>query len=296
MGSSNNIVSLQLKRGLKASSSLWACRRRVELVSVAVDDDLQGVGATPVVGDFSSTGVRVPNTPTVDQSHRYLIRLCGAEVPSGAGLVIRGVRQAVTLRAEYAQTDQQENPIGTFVFEKEVESPWWHFIDGNVSFHFKWAQQVQSVRHIFDPLQLPGTSPSTFGIDSALLYTPNALGPFVGPYVPPGAGIPPGRDVDFLSVLREIRYPWRNTDWTLSVPLEGPGVLVMYASVRQTNPDTRLAPPQLTAPAPFNDPLQCALRPEDQFLIQHPTCRYGRVAGAMVVDLFPCCADMERET
>jgi hypothetical protein len=287
------IVRLDSRRGLTARSEHWACPTRVELVSVGVDDDLQGIGATPIPGDFSSTGLRVPTAPTVDQSHRYLFRLCGAEIPAGSGLVIRGVRQAVTIRAEYAQTNEVQVVTGIFPFEKEVTSPWWRFVDGNVSFFFRWTQQVQSVRHVFDPLQLPGTSPTTFGVDSALLYTPNALGPFVGPYVPPGAGIPPGRAVDFLSVTRELRYPWGNTDWSLSVPLTGPGVLVMYASVYQTDPATRIPPPQLTPPAPFTDPVLCGMRPEDQFLMQHPTARYGRVAGAMLLDLFPCCKDME---
>jgi len=262
-------------------------------VSASVDSDYQGIGASPVPGDYSTTGVRVPAAPTIDQNHRYLIRLCGAEIPGGAGLVVRGIRQAVTLRAEYARLSEQGLPAGTFVFEKEVTSPWWHFMDGNVSFHLKWTQQVQSRRSVYDPRQLPGASPSTWGVDSALIYTPNPLGLFVGPYVPPGAGVPPGRDVDWLGTLRELRYPWDNTDWDLSVPVIGPGVVTLWASVYQTNTATRIPPPQLTPPAPFTDPLQCALRPEDQFLIQHPTCKYGRVAGALLLELFPCCGDMK---
>lgn len=283
------------RRGLREQSPHWGCRTLVELVSASVDTDLQGVGATPYVGDYSATGVRVPAAPTVDQSHRYLIRLCGAEIPGGAGLVVRGIRQAVTLRAEYPRTSEQGLITGTFVFEREITSPWWHFVDGNVSFHLKWTQQVQSRRSVYDPAQLPGTSPSTWGVDSALLYVPPPviIGP-PPPYTPPGAGIPPGRDVDWLGTLRELRYPWSNTDWSLSVPVMGPGVVVFYASVYQTNPSTRVPPPQLTPPAPFTDPLQCALRPEDQFLIQHPSCRYGRVAGALLVELFPDCGEMPR--
>lgn len=295
MRTGRNVVSLASRRGLTAGSPHWGCRTLVELVSASVDSDLQGIGATPYPGDFSSTGVRVPAAATIDQSHRYLIRLCGAEVPAGKAMIVRGIRQAVTIREDYVKLSEVGIPVGTFVFEREVVSPWWRFMDGNVSFHLKWMQEVQSVRNVFDPLQLPGTSPSMFGVDSALLYTPNPLGPFIGPYVPPGAGIPPGRDVDFLGTIRELRYPWSNTDWDLNVPVVGPGVVVLWASVYQTNPTTRIAMPQLTPPAPFTDPVTCGLRPEDQFLLQHPQAIYGRVAGALLLDLFPCCQDMEKE-
>jgi hypothetical protein len=282
-----------LRRGLCAESPHWDCASRLELVSAAVDDDLLGIGASPVPGDFSMTGVRVPATATVDQSHRYLIRLCGAEIPGGAGLVVRGIRLAATMRAEILRTSELGVPAGAFVFEREVVSPFWHFPDGNVSFHLRWTQQVQSRRFIFSAGQVPGTSPSTFGVDSALLYTPGPGGIFPVVYTPPGAGIPPGRDVDFLGTIRDAgRYPWTNTDWDLSVPVIGPGVVTLWASVYQTNPETRIAPPQLTPPPPFTDPLVCGLRPEDQFLMQFPAdAVYGRVAGALLLDLMPCCGD-----
>lgn len=286
------VVSLASRRGLTAGSPLWACPTRVELVSAAVDTDVIGIGSTPFLGDFSQTGIRVPASPTTDQSHRYLFRLCGAEVPSGAGLVIRGVRQLVTVRAEYP-IENGDVAAGTFPFEREVTSPLWHFTDGDVSFHLRWQRQVQGLRYAPDLLQVAGTSPSSFGVDTALLYDASTgLGPFGGPYVPLGAGIPPGLAADFLGTIRDVRYPWSNTDWSLSVPVQGPGVLVLYASVYQTNPATRIKPPQLVPPAPFTEPVLCGMRPEDQFLIQHPTCNYGRVAGALLLDLFPCCGDV----
>lgn len=283
-----------LRHGLSASNKLWSCPSRVELVSAAVDTDLQGIGGSPYLGDFSSTGLRVPTAPTVDQQHRYLFRLCGAEIPTGAGLYVVGMRQAVTLRAEFQRTNEQGLITGVFPFEREVVSPWWRFTDGNVSFHLKWSQQVQSNRTILSA-GVPGTSPSTFGVDSALLYNPGPGGIFPVVYDPPGAGIPPGRDVDWLGTIRELRYPWGSTSWDISVPCYGPGVVTLYASVFQTNPSTRIPPPQLTPPAPFTDPVVCGMRVEDQFLVQFPLCNYGRVAGALLLDLFPCCGEMENE-
>lgn len=258
-------------------------------MSTSSDSDFDGIGSSPVLGDISETGIRVPAAFTVDQRHRYLFRLCGAEIPAGKMLIVRGLRQLVTLRAEYNITGEAvpAPPLGTFAFEREVTSPLWHFVDGNVSFHLKYTTQIQSVRSTFDPLQLPGTSPNMFGVDTSFMYTPNPLGPFLGPYNPPGAGIPPGRDVDFLGTLRDLRYPWDNTDWSLSVPCYGPGVVTLWASVHQTNPATRIAPPQQVPPAPWTDPIADAYRPEDLFLIQHPTCKYGRVGGALLLDLYP---------
>jgi len=130
---------------------------------------------------------------------------------------------------------------------------------------------------------LAGASPSTAGLDSALLYVPPLLAPT---YTPPGAGIPPGKSVFQLGTWHDLRYPWHDTHWDMSLPVHGPGRLVLYASVHQTDSDTR---PRITIPTAGIE----VLRPEDQFVSafesQDVTVFYGRVAGALTVELFPCC-------
>jgi len=260
------------------------CPYVVELVSAAWDPDFLGIGSSPYEGDVGYTGIRVPAQPTVDQAHRYLYRLVGIEIPGGRMIVVRGVRQYVSLR-----TPGIAPPAGVQVpLEFDVESPFWHFIDGNVSWHLRWEANLQTRLNVFDRNQLPGTSPSLAGLDSALLYVPPLFPPVhFGPdYVPPGAGIPPGKNVFQLGTWHDLRYPWTNTDWDMSLPIHGPGRLVFYASVHQTNSATR--PAIAVPPAGIG-----VLRPEDQFVSAFESAEtpvfYGRVAGALSVELFPCC-------
>lgn len=266
---------------ISASDPRWKCHTVIELVSAAIDNDLLGVGSTPFVGDTAYTGIGVPSTPTPDQRHRYLFRLCGIEIPSGGEIVIRGLRQFIELRSVRSDAVPPLYPL-----KFEQVSAFWHFIDGDVSWHLKHHQNIFA--RVSDAAQLPGTSPGLRGLDTSLLYNP----PLLPTYNPANAGVPPGIDVDgSLGTIRELRYPWDETNWTLSTTVSGPGVVVLYASVHQTDPTTRTqVPTDLTDTG--------ALEPEDRFLfatrdprapLSQPgeTAIYGRVAGAMTVELFP---------
>lgn len=255
----------------------------IEVVSQSADEDLTGVGWSPFVGDIGAPGIRVPEAATASletgpqpQSLRYLFRLCGVEIPSGYGVVLRGIRQAITLRSCAVVADGDEEFANTIrVFEFEQKSPFWSFPDGNVSWHVRWVRGLNSPR-AFDPAQRPGTSPSLQGqgMDSVLLYNQSVA----AGYIPPGGGIPPGNSVAHLGTLRDLRYPWENTDWTLSVPVMGPGQLMFFASVLQTDPTTRGATPFVSD----------SIRPEDQFVRDFPNAIYGRVSGALAIEMFPC--------
>ncbi len=271
---------IEIRGHLGREDARWDYRSSVEIVSAGVDDDFLGLGSSPVIGDIGNTALTIPAVRTSPET-RYLFRLASFEIPSGRAAVLRGIRQLLTLRAEIENTEQQT----TFVFEREVVSPLWHFSDANTSWHIRWSNNSQGRRNVFDAAQVAGTSPSTWGTDSALLYNP----PLV-PYIPPGLGIPPGKGVEFLSTWRDMRYRWDKTAWDLHVPIIGPGVVTFYASVFQTDPDTRPCCPALP-PVPF--PILTGLRPEDQFLLQFPNCIYGHVGGALLVDLYPCKGDIE---
>jgi hypothetical protein len=283
-GAGAKVLSLagrrEVKGGLSPCSDLWMTRALVEVVTAGPDADYLGVGSTPFVGDWAGSSLSVPVAPTPDQSHRYLFRLCSISVPARRRAVLRGLRTLVTIRQSYTLDSGVAYPV-----EREVVSPLWHFQDGNVSWHLKWMRTSETRRHFYDAGQGPGTSPTDWGGDSALLYVP-PYNPFTLvplPYTPLNAGVPPGTSVDFLGTWRDMRYPWTNTDWRLGVPIVGPGTVTLYATVHQTNPETRVAIPEFVS-------LE-GLRVEDQFLVNNTSAVYGRIAGAMLVELWPDCEE-----
>lgn len=280
------LTQAALRAGLGAASTpaflagndpRWATRAVVELATQSFDADMLGVGSSPWRGDVASLGLVVPTVATPDQTRRYLFRLLAAEIPNGKAMIIRGIRQLATIRAfGRAAVDCVAVP-----FELEVTSPGWHFFDGNISWHLRWEPNLYSPESVFDPAgPPPALSPSMSGTDSALLYIPPSL-----PYFPPGAGIPPGADVEFLGTWRDMRFPWTSTDWTLAIPLVGPGILRYYASVHQTNAATR---------CPLGPIGATVGRPEDRFVAAFQAdgqVIYGRVAGALSLELFPWCQE-----
>lgn len=269
---------------IRYDDPVWSrsCPFIIEVATQAFDRDMLGVGSSPYFGDAGNVGLRVPNTPTVDQRHRYLFRLLGIQVANNRALLVRGLRQMLTIGGYPATGGRAPVGSATPPVELEVTSPGWHFVDGNVSWHLRVENDFQTRLHVVDSAQQPGTSPSLEGLDPALIYT----APITGAYNPPGAGIPPGRDVGELGTFHDVRFPWGQTDWELSIPLiRGPGTVVFYASVHQTNPATR--------PATYSPAGGFGLRPEDQFVATLERdaigAFYQRVAGALTVELFPCC-------
>lgn len=254
---------------LLSDDSRWCCENVVELASAAFDLDAQGVGSSPYLGDMANTGLLLPTAATTSQQTRYLVRLLGIQIPVGRSIIIRGLRQLATIREVRELVGGQMVPV-----ELEITSPLWHFTDANISWHVKWHADNQFARRS-DAAQVPGTDPDLIGLDTALLYQTLA------PYAPPNGGVPPSRDVPYLGTWRDMRWPWTNTEWELNVFVPGPGLVVMYASVHQSNPATR--PPSLGATDAG------ALRPEDRFIQEFTNAIYGRVGGAMTVELLPCC-------
>jgi len=257
----------------------WSCPEVIELVSTSFDRDLLGIGSSPYFGDVGALGVRVGQIPTPDQQHRFLIRLVTIYVARNRLLLVRGLRQYATIGG--FPPSVSPSAVGV-LSEFPIETPSWRFADGNISWHLRWEADLQSRLHMIDPAQLPGTSTSMAGSDTALLYEP----PFP-PYTPPGAGIPPGRAVEGLGTFYDMRFPWDEPHAELSIRLPGPGRLVYYASVHQTDPETR---PRIFIPAVGVD----VLPPEDQYVAgmegDNIDIAYQRVAGALTVELFPCCA------
>jgi hypothetical protein len=260
---------------LRVGDHRHAHRRCIyELSATGFSADLVGIGSSPFQGDAGTTGLIVPEAPTPDQTHRYLFRLAAIEVPPGAALWMRGLRLAVTIGADVPVPNQN----CLYGLELDVTSSFWAFQDGNVSFHFR-TQPLRASGLLTPTSLLPATDVGfENSLDSALLYLPGNL----VPYVPPGAGQPPGYGIGSLGTIRDPnRFPWQNEQGhTVDIHISGPRTIALYASVHQTDPATRCVLPTVADTS--------ALSPEDRFVLQYPQARYKRVAGAIIGELYPC--------
>lgn len=253
------------------------CPVVLDIVSSAFDVDNIALGSSPYTGDMSRTGIAVPNGPTVDQQHRYLFRLVTMEVPSGAAAVILGVHTAHTLRTVLEGTSGGEACLRPL--EILVRDPFWQPPSGNISWHLRQYQLREHRRQLTAGPAQAGQDIYVDGDDTALLHA-NTVS--FAPYVPPFSGMPPGRAVSTLGTWRD------NRDWDVYIPIMGPKKIGLFASVHQFDSST-LCP--VTAPTDLG-----AITQEDRFLFSFGLtgtgAHYGRVVGALGVELWPNCNDL----
>lgn len=244
------------------------------ITAVQLDPGLQFVGSSPASGDWYSTGIVLPAAPSTGPSfRRYLVRLCGVHVDDESRCIIRSIRQMLTIG-----TDIESGTPGLSIpLELDVISPTWRFTNGNVSWHLR-AVNPKVVAYTRSFPDAPPTGPpfsnSERGTTSAILSRQDV------PYQALDQGQPYGKPVAGLGTFRDIRYPWSQSSEPadLGIEVTGPVDLVLFASVYQTDPATRPAPP-----APLPD--LSVLRREDAFVLSHPQARYWRIGAEMVVDL-----------
>lgn len=250
-------------------------RRITVTTSTQVDPAKALVGSSPFGGDMSNTGIVLPATPTPSQFRRYLSRLCGAGIDRDEVAFVRSIEQLLTIGAYELVGDPEEDPT-RYPLELEVTSPTWSFIDGNVSWHLRHVSpQDRAPRTLWDDFPLaPPFIMDSQGTSAGIL----ARIPVDGAYLPLANGIPYGEPVADLGTFRDIRFPWNQRFQDLSIEVPGPGTLVLFASVHQTNPDTRVQP-NVAVDGTY-------LRREDRFVLNHPTARYWRVGARMILDVY----------
>lgn len=278
----------------------WSApRARTEGWSEGIDELLQLTGSDPYDGT-QFTGLRVPTLPTVDQKHRYLFMLDAFTLGEGARARITGYRQLVTIGL--TQTGSSTAPR---LVEQVVESPVFRFQDGNVSWHLRRIDPtnldrlrtfaatpaiLQTSGIQIGPLRAPNLAFRMSNTPALLYTTPGTTLGMSGfyfdlaAYTPPNLGRPYGQPVGHLGTFHDLRTGWRTHGaWpnSLQIDCEGPGMWALFASVRQTNPSTRVA---LIAPA-VSSFYSCGLSCEEQFLLNFPTAIYWRVAGSLIVQL-----------
>lgn len=264
--------------------------KRVVVYTQGLDPTKNFVGTGPEPGDLGFVGLLVPEDPTPDPRHRYLFRLVTVSVGEQFHARVVGIRQLLTICARVPTTerDQQEEPLPkddtrpTVLLERQVITPTWTFPDGNVSWHLRIVQP-KAVPDSPAPAVPPlGWSRDMYGYESALLSVRN---PGVMAYYPPNNGVPPG---DILMDWKDMRYPWyaRGAHENLELDAYGPCKIILYASIYQTNPETRIAPE--LAPGSEMFTTDCGIEPEDRFWTAFPdTARYCRVGAELAVNFYP---------
>ena len=241
---------------------------RYEISTVGLDPALQAIGADPD-GSGYQMGIHVPTAPSTTTSGRYLFMLAKARFGANVKARLVGIRQLATIITQVSSGG--EVPC-IYPLELEIKSPFWHFTDGNISWHLRrvplgkrqYANASNAEGQQVNDAQTP-----------ALIYS--SMGP---PYVAPK--VPGTPLIGALGTFYHLGWSWRedhaydSLDWEF----QGPCDIALYCSVKQTNPETRcplILPGSL--PAGFT-----GLPDEDAFVVNFSNSIYGRVAGSLVFE------------
>ncbi len=249
----------------------------VEVSTWASSPRYYGVGSSPHPGDFTANALELLPEPTLEPAGRQLLRLCAFDVP-------RFRRARLVRVGTFLEIAQRYPQMGGSVFEvrKEVTSPGWDFVNGNVAFAVRIVKSPPQPRNIPDSRPPVRGSTDVYALDPALLYVPDAGGGIGATYVPPMGGVPPGRGPGDLHIWHDAsRYPHRNHTPFMDLAIDGPARVAMWAMVFQTNPMAR-GPHVL--PEGFD---VAQLQPEEGFLQSASLAKYSRVAGSMTYEDMP---------
>lgn len=251
---------------------------RIELSTKGFDPDLQLVGANPWhSGGF--VGMRIPPTPPKDKTQRYLYTLALGRYGARRRARLVGFRQLVTIGTYVVNGEGQAQT--KYPLELEVESPSWHFTDANIM----WS----IVRT--PPMGIQTSNPGNtegfqfqYAQQSGTLLYETTFTDAKG-YTPPNAGRAWGDALlGDLAAFNDLRSPWRSfaSCCAIDCEFEGPCDIALYASVLQTNPQTRVTLTLPNLPAGNTN-----LPKEDSFVVNFPNSVYWRIAGSLIFEEEP---------
>lgn len=193
--------------------------------------------------------------------------LCMARFNAGERARLVGFRQMLTIGAPQSQPASSNS----YILEQQVLTPFWHFQDATVNWQIRrvkpFVQQTANLLNSASNTFRYSTSPSVL-FETALK--------------PPYGGQAPGDPLVEYGSFYDLRNNWIEPTHT-DIPIEGPCDIAFFASVRQTNVETRVVFPPLDAnPANTNN----AIPPEDVFTFNF-TAIYWRIAGALIFEEVP---------
>lgn len=241
----------------------------LELGSSGYDADLVGIGSGPD-GFPSSTTIDIPEEPTTAKNLRYLVLLATHHVPARTKAIVRYIRQAILIGPPRRQ--------GEAPLLLQVTSPFWRFADGNVL----WGLRILPPYLFHENSNPPQAFPTPAGYSSGGLYAtaPGILfAPGTDPntaYVPPSGGDFPGDPLGgSYGRFNEIRTPWAISGLPQGIVVNGECYVQLFASVWQTDPETR---------APLPNIPRDAMSPEDRLVSAAPETIYRKIAGTLTID------------
>jgi hypothetical protein len=279
---------------------------RIEVSTTGVDEALQGESSDPFTftGNPTYTGLRIPpvlnasiSPSTVPPQPRYLFTLASFLFQGNVRLM--GLRQGLTIGTDANKGAGVERPI-----EAWVKTPTFRFVDGNVSWHLVVERQPSQSRQLLtdtqnwrfrrsdSPAMLYETfTNTTVQPDGAPVQYNVGLTAYTPPATPRSGS---WESVSGMSNMHDIRFPWENPDpWLCfgeqGLEVLGGGRLSLYASVLQSNPNTR-GLPTLTPTA-----LSAYACPEECFIQdfasttggEEPVAlgvNYWRIMGALLIE------------
>ena len=269
--------------------------KRYEIAAIGVDEALQGSSSDPFGSPLpTSIGLRVPSfipNSSNPQLNRYLFLLASRTIGRGEVVKLRGWRQYATIGI----SAPSNTSVGSRPVEFEVVTPGFRFPDGNISWHVV-REPLQGVamnrpntdlaNFMFKDSDTPALLYQTYSQTAPSGYYMLGLNGYSAPLDRYGTWEP----VAGLGNVHDLRTQWRNAEvWddSLNVCVGGPARVSFYASVLQSNPQTRPAANNPT-PTSIGDP------PEESFItrwngqgpggLESGGVIYWRVGGALILE------------
>jgi hypothetical protein len=255
-------------------------KRIVEVKTIGYRQERAGYGSSAQPGDAYQPLLPVPSfIPTSGQ--RYLFRLCAAMVAANeeARVVSFKLTSLIGQRADVRIVDPPPGDSWTYLVEREMVSPFWSFVDGNVTYYFR-SVPIDGRLLATPAAYPPSVNPNLHGVSPSLLAL--TYDPAAREYTSPGGGSPPGDPIGGLDTIREQPGVWSPPS-PIEDYVKGPCVITMFASVLQTDPQTR---PYLPAAQYPSGAFSQGLRPEDEFLLSWGDTNLNRVQYTAVAGAF----------
>ena len=249
---------------------------RFEVSTNSRDPSLQLVFSDPSPGSLTQLGLSIPAAVPAyypqTWANRYLALLVSVSFTYGQAARLVGMRQRVLIGETLTQGEDEL----TYNVYTAQTTPDWHFSDGNIA----WM-----LRRVPLGRQFTASPSNTAELQFRSAQTPAILfenPPGVGNgYAPPNGGMPPGDVlIPDLGCFHDLRFPWQGFQaWdSLDIEIRGPCRVELYASIRQTNPESR---PALASPSTAQ---LAVLPPEEQFIAQYTNAVYTRIAGSLIFE------------